>query len=228
MATLATNYTDARNEISGADTNNMPDSRLLSPANTAYLIVFQSDSPRIVRQGGGTGGWRLFTGNRVALSASATFARVLNARFEADNSASTTGLPIFIFQSQAEYDTEVATYPCTPGIPRAGYFCRDEATQKWTLSVHPEPDSDNYYLSIEGEIEPAALTSGASPLLISPANITRHKLLLAHWIGSRLGAPQEVLDSLMGQVGDAKIVAQWLGREESRGEPVKGEERGRP
>lgn len=225
--TLATNYTDARNEISGADVNNMPDARLLSPANTAYLILFQSDSPRVVRQSGSTGGWQLFIGNRQGLAGSSNFSRILNVRMEFDDPNGTTGTPLHVFRSQAEYDMEVATYPGTSGGPRAVYFYRDEATQKWFAFVHPLPDSI-YYLSIEGEIEPAALTSGASTLLLSPANVTRHKLLLAHWIGTHLGAPQEVLDGLLGQVGDAKIVAQWLGREESRGEPMKGENRGRP
>jgi hypothetical protein len=226
MATLATSYLNARNEVPGADATNMPDTKLLAPANNIYGLIFTRDSARIVRYGGGTFGWATTSGSRVVASTGTNFARIERVGYEAADATSTTGLPLERLTGP-QMDREIANFPGTAGRPRCYTVEPEEASGRYTLRLHPAPD-DTYYLSFYGEIFPQALTSGSSTLLVSPQNILNLDLLLAHWIAIRLGKTADFLNSILARVNDHELVAKWLRREDSRDEPVKGEDRGRP
>ncbi len=229
MATLATTYTNARNKVPGANTTNMPDSVLLVEANSIYLWLFQKESPRIHKYSGGTFGWATAaSGDHLIYSTGTNFARILNVRYEGTEPATTDGPPLH-YLTLDQYELERQAFPAAAavnGTPRCAHWYRDDATQRWALLFFPYA-SGIIYFSFEGEIEPQALSSGASTLLISPASIALLDNLLALKIAALLGASDAVVGELQSRVPDQKALSEWIAREDSRGESLKGEARGR-
>ena len=229
MATLATTYTNARAHVPGSNTTNMPDSTLLVPANRLYLLLYEM-WPLAVRTSPTAMGWSMSApaaGTKVKTSTYAKYTRITAVRYEGAAGASAQGVgPVLQYLTLPQYELESSTFTWTNGVTRF-YTLQRNSDGTWTLLFGPGTDGViDYNFSAEGEIEPTALTSGSSTLLLPAGRIAELDLMLGWWIANQLGRPVEAY--LREQIGPNEAFNKFVGNEQARGEFVDGASRGRP
>lgn len=218
MATLATSYGNARKFVPGSNTTNAPDADLLIFANSIYVYFALLETPRVQRYAGGTFGASSLSvaGVRLLTIAATNMARLLAVRYEGTDATTTDGRLLDRFKDKGEFELERQTFPSTNGLPRC-YFPERIASGYWNLYLHPATSAVDIYLSIEGEIEPQALTSSASTLLLTPGNIARFDRALAAVIALMLNRSQDFINGLFMDAADRKRFGDWLKGEEAKG-----------
>lgn len=233
MATLATSITNARAEVPGANTTNMPDATLLVPANSIYQFLALME-PRMTRQSPTAMGWALSApaaGTRVKTSTYAKFARITAVHDErgASTPAIGTDSAPLQFLPRDQFEMEVATYPGTAGIARCFTIYPRNPDGTWTMAFHPAADGIlDYNFCPEGEIEVTLLTATSDTVILSQPMIATFDLLLAAWIARQLGKDDSFISQLLTRVPDQRAVEKWLSVERGRTDLVHGEDRGRP
>lgn len=221
--TLGTVYTDARAEVPGANTTNMPDATLLIFSKNIYRHLALKDMPIVTKYNGGTFGFHIAAGNagtRVVSASGTNLARILAVRFEATDFSTTTG-PVIPYVNKGIYDLESQVFPGSNGDPTMCYWEKD-VSGSWRLYIHPGCDANDNYYSIDCHIFPTELTSGSSVLELSPHLVAMMKKMLAFEIASKLNKGPEFLQQLYSSMPDRQIAREWIEQESVRGAFLKG------
>jgi len=218
MATLSTAYTNSRLLVPGSTSTAMPDSTLLVLANQFYRQLALQDTPRLTRLSGATTGLTIAAveGQREMTTSVTNIARIHALRWEEAVDSSVDGRPIEYLPKDV-FELERQTFPGSGGPTRCAYWERIPS-RAWRVFIHPSADtsSDTYY-SIECEIEPTDLSSGASTVLLTPLNFTRLEHLLAAAQARLLGRDQAFIDGILRDEVTKATFAKWLATDEGRG-----------